>query len=63
MRPWQVGELENLIAWIRENRERLRGTGKPADWIDGIGVDVFPGNEGFEQITVEELGDKYSTAA
>ena len=55
MLPWQAEETEELIAWMEENHERLRG--KPADWIRKVKEDIFPGNE---HITAKKVQDNYT---
>jgi hypothetical protein len=55
MRPWKLEELENLITWMEENHEVLRG--KPADWVNKVKEEVFSDNE---HVTVKKLKDKYT---
>lgn len=58
MQPWQAEELENLVSWMEQNHERLRG--RPADWINRVKDDIFPDNQGFKHITAKKVKDKYS---
>jgi hypothetical protein len=58
MLPWKAEELENLITWMEENHELLRG--RPADWINKVKESIFPDNAGFAHITVKKVKDKYN---
>ena len=55
MRSWQTEEIEELIVWVEENHERLRG--RPVDWIRKAKEDIFPNNE---HITAKKVRDKYT---